>query len=174
MVVVYHCLLQSNIPAFTWSKTEKNHTTMPIRITGTNDKMTWIVMLDSKNVVHLHVFNHKYLHYHPPLITLHINVPICTRVHKTVKHNHQPCHFSWTICLHGTTRLPLDRCSWNLKFQNFSKIFWENLTFITIQWERDTWHEDLCTFITSGSILLRIIHVLYKSSPVNQNIFYNE
>jgi len=50
-----------------------------------NDK---IVMLDSENVVHLHVFNHKYLHYHLLLMILYINVPVCTHVHKTVKHNH--------------------------------------------------------------------------------------
>ena len=61
---------------------------MPVRITGKNDKITRIVMLYSENVVHLHIFNHKYLHYHLPLMTLYTNVPVYTRVHKTVKHNH--------------------------------------------------------------------------------------
>jgi hypothetical protein len=67
---------------------KKNHKAFPIRITGTNGKITRTVTLDSENVLHFHVFNHKYLHYNPPLITLYINVPVCTCVHKTVKHNH--------------------------------------------------------------------------------------
>jgi hypothetical protein len=64
---------------------------MPIRITGTNDKMTRLVMLDSENVVHLHVFNHKYLHYHLSLITLYTecprrNVPYFGRVFLMLKY----------------------------------------------------------------------------------------
>ena len=36
---------------------------------------------------------------------------------------------------HGTTRLPLDEFSWNLIFEYFSKIYWENSSFIKI-WQQ--------------------------------------
>jgi len=52
-----------------------------------------------------------------------------------------------SVCRYGTTRLPLDGFSWNLIFENFSKIFWktklkfcQNLTGLT-----GTLHEYLCT-----------------------------
>ena len=38
-----------------------------------------------------------------------------------------------SVCLHGTTRLPLDRFWWNLMFELFSKICRENSSLIKIQ-----------------------------------------
>jgi hypothetical protein len=64
--------------------------------------MTRILTLNSENVGHLHVFNLQYLHYYPPLMTLFINVPVFTHVHKTVKRKYYLRHFYLTICLHGT------------------------------------------------------------------------
>jgi hypothetical protein len=37
-----------------------------------------------------------------------------------------------SVCLRGTTQLPLDGFSWNLIFESFSKIYWENSRFIKI------------------------------------------
>ena len=68
-----------------------------------------------------------------------------------------------SVCPHGTTLLTMEGISWNLIFENFSKIcrrkfkFHQNRTKIT-----DTSHEDLCTFLISGWILLRMRNVSYR------------
>ena len=41
-------------------------------------------------------------------------------------------HFCPSVFQHGTTRFPLDGFSWNLIFENFSEIFWENSNFFKI------------------------------------------
>jgi hypothetical protein len=45
--------------------------------------------------------------------------------------------FFMSVRPHGTTRLPLDGFSWNLIFEDFSKLFRENLSFIKIR--REEW-----------------------------------
>jgi hypothetical protein len=40
--------------------------------------------------------------------------------------------FVMSVCPHGTTRLPLDGFWWNLIFETFSKICWENSNFVKI------------------------------------------
>jgi len=40
--------------------------------------------------------------------------------------------FVMSVLPHGTTRLPLDGVSWNLIFEDFSKICRENSSFIKI------------------------------------------
>jgi hypothetical protein len=75
---------------------------------------------------------------------------------------------------HGTTRLPLDRFSWNLIFEDFFynmprkfKFDW-NLTSMT-----GTLREDLRTFMTiSRSVLLRMRNVSDKSCRENQNTHF--
>jgi len=37
-----------------------------------------------------------------------------------------------SVCPHGTTRLPLDGFSRNFIFEYFSKIYWENWSFIKL------------------------------------------
>jgi len=79
-----------------------------------------------------------------------------------------------SVCPHGTTRLPLDGFSWNLIFEDFSKICWErfkccyNLTRI-----KGTLHEDQYTlFIISRSISLTTRNISDKSCRENQNAHF--
>ena len=64
--------------------------------------------------------------------------------------------------------------SWNLKFENFSKICLENSSFIKIKkriW--GTLREHKCTVLTkSRQILLRMIYVSEKSCTGNQNTHF--
>jgi hypothetical protein len=53
-------------------------------------------------------------------------------VRKTAKSDYQLRHFCPSVSPHGTTRLPLDGFSWNLIFEDFSKICRENSSFIKI------------------------------------------
>jgi hypothetical protein len=78
-----------------------------------------------------------------------------------------------SVCPYGTNQLPLDRFSWNLIFEYFSKICreikcHENLTRIT-----GTLHEHTCTFmIISRSVPLRVRNVSDKSCRQNQNTHF--
>jgi len=75
---------------------------------------------------------------------------------------------------HGTSRLPLDRFSWNLVDEYFSKICPGYSSFIEIDTIiTGTLHEDLPTFvIISRSVLLRIRNVSDKSCRENQNTHF--
>jgi len=82
--------------------------------------------------------------------------------------------FLMSVRPHGTTLLPLDRCSWNFKFENILKIFWEKLkshsipTIIT-----GTLHEDRYTFlIISRSFLFGMKSVSDKSCTENLNTHF--
>jgi len=75
---------------------------------------------------------------------------------------------------HGTTRLSLDGFSWNLAFEDFSKICWEKFKF---NWIRKRiagiLHEDQYTFlIISRSFLIRTRNVTDKSCRENQNTHF--
>jgi hypothetical protein len=52
---------------------------------------------------------------------------VCVCVCVCVRARARACVFP-----HGTTGLPMDGFSWNLIFEDFSKICWENLSFIKI------------------------------------------
>ena len=73
------------------------------------------------------------------------------------------------VCPHGITRLPLDEFSWNLIFENFSKICRENLSFVkTVTWIAGTLQEDRHTFlIKSRSVLPRMINISHESCREN-------
>jgi len=43
--------------------------------------------------------------------------------------------FVMSVCPHGTTHIPLHEFSWNLIFEDFSKIYRENPSFIKIRQE---------------------------------------
>jgi hypothetical protein len=75
---------------------------------------------------------------------------------------------------HGTPRLQLDGFSWNLIFDDFSKIRRENSNFhLNLKRITGTLHEYLCTFmIISRWILLRMRNVSHKSCRVNQNTHF--
>jgi hypothetical protein len=49
-------------------------------------------------------------------------------------------HVRPSVCPHGTTRLSLDGFSWNLVFENFLKLTWENSNFIKIGQEERVLH----------------------------------
>jgi hypothetical protein len=51
---------------------------------------------------------------------------------KIARSDHGLCHVYPSICLHGTTLLPLGRFSWNLVLEGFMNICQQNSSFITI------------------------------------------
>ena len=61
---------------------------------------------------------------------LNISVSFCGRFRKIAEKKTQMRHIYQSICSHGTTRLPLDGFSWNLIFENFSKIYEKYSSFI--------------------------------------------
>jgi len=75
-----------------------------------------------------------------------------------------------SVCPHVTTRLALDRFSWNLMFEYFSKISWESSSLITI-WQgwralyMETYYIYDITWNTTGcplpKLLLLILLLLY-------------
>jgi len=72
--------------------------------------------------------------------------------------------FILSVCLsvsqYGTNRLPLDIFSWNIIFEDFSKICFENSSLIkNLTRMTGTLHEDVHTFIISQWILHRMINV---------------
>jgi hypothetical protein len=71
----------------------------------------------------------------------------------------------------GTTRLQLDGFSWNLIFEDFSKICQENSSFIKIRKECRVLYmkTSIHFFITSRSVLLRMGNVADKSCRENRN-----
>jgi len=75
---------------------------------------------------------------------------------------------------YGTTRLPLDRFSWNLIFKDFSKICRENSSFIKIGREKRVLymgtHIHFC--ITSRSFLFRMRHVSGHSCRENKSTHF--
>jgi hypothetical protein len=76
-----------------------------------------------------------------------------------------------SVCPHGTARLQLHRFSRDLIFEDFSKIFRENLkSYYSLTRITGTLHEDLRTFMTiSLWILLRMRNVSDKICGENQN-----
>ena len=54
------------------------------------------------------------------------------RVRKFEKSYYKLRHVRPSVRPHGTTRLPMDGFSWNLIFEDFSKIYWENLGVVKI------------------------------------------
>ena len=72
--------------------------------------------------------------------------------------------FVMSVGQHGTTWLPLDGFSWNLSFQNFSRICWEKSSFIKIGQEQQALYmKTKCTFdIKSRSYLLKMRNVSAK------------
>ena len=73
----------------------------------------------------------------------------------------------------GTTRLLMGGFSWNFIFGNFSKICWENSSFIKIgqEWRAFSWRPDYI-FIISRSFLLIMRNVSDKSFRENQNTHF--
>jgi len=74
---------------------------------------------------------------------------------------------------HVTTRLPLDGFSWNLIFEDFSKICRENLSFIKIG--QTKWYftqRPMYIFIISRSFLLRMRNVSGKCCREDQNTHF--
>jgi len=67
---------------------------------------------------------------------------------------------SLSICLHGATRLSLDRFSWNFTFEYFLKICWKIQVDSNLPRVMGTLHEDVCVFmIISCLIFLRMRYV---------------
>jgi hypothetical protein len=83
-------------------------------------------------------------------------------------------YWNTEISQRGTTRLLLDGFSWNLIFEDFSKICRENSSFIKIgQKERETdVQTNMYFFIISRSFLLRMRNVSDKSCRENQNTYF--
>jgi hypothetical protein len=52
-----------------------------------------------------------------------------------------------SVCLHGTTLLPLDEFSWSLIFEDFSKICRENSSFIKIKHEKRVLYMTTCVYV---------------------------
>ena len=75
---------------------------------------------------------------------------------------------------HRTTRLPLDGFSWNLIFEDITKIYLEK---IKVSLKSDN-NNGYCTcrpiyiFIISRSFLLRIRNISYKRCRENQNAYF--
>jgi hypothetical protein len=110
----------------------------------------------------------KFVYYDVPFPNL-VNNPIIRGVKKFRK---ETVSFGKSVYPsvrpNGTTRFPLEGFSWNLEFEDFSKICRDISSFINI-WQ-NTWREDACTFIfTSRSVLLKLINVPDKRCTENQN-----
>ena len=70
---------------------------------------------------------------------------------------------------HRTTRFPLDRFSWNLIFEDFSRFVEKIRLSLKSDKNNGYFYEDLCTFMISVSILLRKRNVLEEIWRENQN-----
>ena len=78
------------------------------------------------------------------------------------------------IRLHRTNRLPLEGFSWNLIFENFSKICWDNSSLTRIT---GTLHEELCAFVSvCRSVRLRLRNSSDKICRKNQThtLYFSE
>jgi len=81
--------------------------------------------------------------------------------------------FILSVCQYGTDRLPLDIFSWNIIFEDFSKICFENSSLIkNLTGMTGTLHEDVDTFMISQWILHRMINASSRSCKENQNIHF--
>ena len=70
-------------------------------------------------------------------------------------------------------RSPLDGFSWNLIFEDFSKIWQQNSSLIEIHRLTGNLHEHIRTFmVVSRSVLLRMRNVSDKSCRENQNTHF--
>ena len=81
--------------------------------------------------------------------------------------------FVMSACAHGTTRLPLNGCSRNFTFEDFSKICRENSSFFkknSLTRITGTLREDLCTLmIISPWIFRKMRNVSHKGRREYQN-----
>jgi hypothetical protein len=75
-----------------------------------------------------------------------------------------------SVCPPATTRRPVNKFSWNLISEYFSKICRENSSFVNV-WQ-GTLHEDLRTFVISCWIILRMRNVSFRICRENQNTVY--
>ena len=75
---------------------------------------------------------------------------------------------------HGTTPIPLDGFSWNLIFEDFTKICRENSSFIKIalDWRVFYTKTNIQFYVISRSFLLRMRHVSDKRCRENQNTHF--
>ena len=83
--------------------------------------------------------------------------------------------FRLSVCFrsHGKPLHLLDGFSWYLVYENFSKIFREDSSFhFTLDRFIGTLHKDLCTFVMSRLILLRMSYVSEKSCRENHETHF--
>ena len=97
-----------------------------------------------------------------------INWQIFRCVCEILKSDYQLCH----VCLHGTTWLPLDRFLWNCIFKYFSKPVQKIQVSLKSDKNVDTLHENLCIFIMSCWIIVKVRNVLDKCCRENKNVHF--
>jgi hypothetical protein len=75
---------------------------------------------------------------------------------------------------HGTGHIRLYGLSWKLVFEDFSKMSWENCSFVKMWRVAGAFHEDLRTSVMSRRVLLRVRNVSYKfAEKIKTKIWYS-
>ena len=98
------------------------------------------------------------------------------RFHNIAKSDYQLRHVCLSIRPRRTNRFPLEGFLWNFIFENFSKLCWENSSFVknlTRKSKPGNLHEDYYTYmIISRWILFRMKSVSEESCRENQNTHF--
>ena len=118
---------------------------------------------------------------HVPTITTALSsvLFICTSIQVAIlgafpKLRKATMSFVMSVRPHGTPQLPLAGVSWNLIFEDFSKICRENSSLIKIgqEWRALYMETDTIFFIISRPFLLRMRNASDKSCRENQNTHF--